>query len=132
MTATTTASQTVLVVDDDEITRDVMQEMLHQAGVTNVHLAADGRKALRALATLAQAPDLLICDIYMPDMDGFEFLMALSKMKYSGRIMLVSGVSAENLALARDIAQGTGLSLAGVHIKPLPMETLRMALQPDT
>jgi len=128
MTATN-APKTVMVVDDDEITRDVMQEMLHQAGVVNVHMAEDGRKALRALAAMPQAPDLLICDIYMPDMDGFEFLMALPALNYSGRIMLVSGVSAENLQLARDIALSTGLQLAGVYMKPLHSDALALALQ---
>lgn len=126
---TGTAPKTVMVVDDDEITRTVLQEMLRQAGVVDVHLAEDGRKALRALAAMPQAPDLLICDIYMPDMDGFEFLMALPALNYSGRILLVSGVSAENLQLARDIALGTGLQLAGVHMKPLHKDALAMALE---
>jgi CheY-like chemotaxis protein len=120
-----------MVVDDDEVTRDVMQEMLHQAGVANVHMEADGHKALRALAALPQAPDLLICDIYMPNMDGFEFLTALRKLNYSGRILLVSGVSAETLQLARDIALNTGLQLVGVQMKPLSKDMLALVLQPS-
>jgi CheY-like chemotaxis protein len=127
---TNAAAKAALVVDDDETTRDVLQAMLHQAGITDVHLAPDGRRALRILATLPKVPDLLICDIYMPDMDGFEFLSALSKLQYRGRILLVSGVNAENLALASDIAKGFSMDLVGVQLKPLPMETLKLALQP--
>jgi len=115
-------------VDDDVFMQEVMQEMLAQQGITEVHCAIDGRKALRALESLTAIPRLLICDIYMPDMDGFEFLMELAGRKYPGKILLVSGVSAESLSLARDIAHGLGLQLAGTSLKPLGRDTLTAAL----
>lgn len=114
----------VLIVDDDEFMGDVLTEALHSLNVTDVRCLTSGKEALRWLRQTPQPPSLLISDIYMPGMDGFEFIQALSDMRYPGKVMLCSGVSLENLALARDVAEGLGLALAGVHSKPLTASVL--------
>jgi len=65
------AGVTVLVVDDDELLLDGMRAMLESLGV-RVLLAPDGRAGLRLLAT--SAPDLVLCDLQMPRLDGFGFM----------------------------------------------------------
>ena len=119
---------TVLLVDDDEFVRDLMCEMLHQLGITVVHQAGDGRQALGVLADLAQAPDFLISDIYMPDMDGIEFVAELARLHYAGGLILLSGVNPETLQLARDIAVGEGIQVVGAFVKPVQPEALAQAL----
>lgn len=118
----------VLVVDDDEFLRDLMSEMLNQLGVTVVHQAGNGREALAVLDELAQPPEFLICDIYMPDMDGIEFVAELARLHYAGGLVLLSGVNPETLQLARDIAVGEGIQLAGAFVKPVRPEVLAQAL----
>ncbi|HEY6960775.1 MAG TPA: response regulator transcription factor [Gaiellaceae bacterium] len=61
----------VLVVDDDEDIRLLVRELLERAGYT-VSEAASGREALRQL--FEQAPALVILDVTMPDMDGYQTL----------------------------------------------------------
>lgn len=61
----------ILVVDDDPIVRDVLFDLLQNAGY-DVRLAADGRLALRAFH--ADPPDLLILDVMMPELDGWQTL----------------------------------------------------------
>ena len=58
---------TILVIDDDPHIRQVVEFALQQAGFT-VHLAADGRSGLAAHAR--HAPDLVVLDILMPELDG--------------------------------------------------------------
>jgi PAS domain S-box-containing protein len=60
----------VLLVEDDEATRDMMREMLNRED-WNVEEAANGRLALECL--LGSCPDLILLDLMMPEMDGFEF-----------------------------------------------------------
>jgi PAS domain S-box-containing protein len=64
----------VLVVEDDEATRQVVQRTLVKQGWT-VATAENGRVALERLA--AQRPALILLDLMMPEMDGFEFLVLL-------------------------------------------------------
>jgi PAS domain S-box-containing protein len=63
----------VLVVEDDAAVRAALCDMLAKEGWT-VSEAADGRRALEAIP--AARPDLILLDLLMPDMDGFEFLDA--------------------------------------------------------
>ncbi|MCA9556902.1 MAG: response regulator, partial [Myxococcales bacterium] len=61
----------ILVVDDSEVTRDVIAEVLRDAGY-EVTEAVDGRQALERIA--AARPSLLVTDLQMPVMDGFALM----------------------------------------------------------
>lgn len=118
----------VMVVDDDAFSRDVLQEMLAAQGILDVQTADNGRSALRVLEAMATPPDLLICDVFMPDMDGIEFMSELAQRQYRGDVVLVTGVDVETLSLAREIAAGQGLRLLGSFTKPLHREVLAQLL----
>lgn len=60
----------ILVVDDTEFNRMIIGAMLEEAGYRNVAFACDGMQALAAIE--ASPPDLVLLDIMMPGMDGFE------------------------------------------------------------
>ncbi len=60
----------ILVVDDTDFNRTLIGALLNEAGFHDVGYAKDGFEALERIA--ARAPDLLILDIMMPGMDGFE------------------------------------------------------------
>jgi len=68
------APGTVLVVEDDEEQRHLVRESLGSRGWT-VREAANGRLALDAIA--AELPDVILLDLMMPEMDGFELVAAL-------------------------------------------------------
>ena len=61
----------ILVVDDDEDIRVLLQELLARAGY-RVDVAPDGRTALRRLYEVP--PALVILDVSMPEMDGYQTL----------------------------------------------------------
>ena len=66
-----------LVVDDMEENREVLRRALEQEG-WQVSEAGNGREALERLAE--QAPSLILLDLMMPVMDGFEFVMEMHKL----------------------------------------------------
>jgi two-component system, OmpR family, response regulator len=68
--------QEILVVDDDPHTRDVVAFALRQAGYS-VHEAADGLSALASVASCA--PDLIVLDVGLPELDGLEVCRAVRK-----------------------------------------------------
>jgi len=65
---------TILIVDDDQSIRELLSLHLSAAGY-EVHVAADAISA--GYMVLRSPPDLIISDIKMPHMDGFEFIAAL-------------------------------------------------------
>src|SRR5262245_31720681 len=66
----------LLVVDDDQDLRDLMQELLTAYG-SEVITAANGQDALHQLSQ--REPDLILLDMKMPIMDGWEFCRALDQ-----------------------------------------------------
>jgi two-component system, OmpR family, response regulator len=69
-------SHKILVVDDDPHTRDVVAFALRHAGFS-VHEAADGLSALARME--AEAPDLIVLDVGLPELDGLEVCRAIRK-----------------------------------------------------
>jgi adenylate cyclase len=67
-------SPTILVVEDEADAREMLRQMLDRAGCTVV----EARNGIEALSRLNEArPDLVLLDLMMPEMDGFEFLTAM-------------------------------------------------------
>jgi CheY-like chemotaxis protein len=126
--APSNASTTVLIVDDDAFSHSLLSAMLNKLGVTDIHTAANGRVGLRTLAGLPCPPDILICDVFMPDMDGIEFLNALSQLKFPGGIVLVSGEDITMMQIAQQVAGESGLKMLGAFTKPVPLADLADAL----
>ena len=60
---------TILIADDDKINLDVLETMLTQFGY-DVRVALDGETVLRIVS--ADPPDLILLDINMPNLDGFQ------------------------------------------------------------
>jgi class 3 adenylate cyclase len=67
------ATRTIMVVDDDWLNRELLETYLKQAGYSVVS-ANDGAKALQMAA--ASPPDLVLCDIQMPRLSGYEVCQA--------------------------------------------------------
>jgi len=91
MTESSNAVQ-VLVVDDTVIYRKILSDVL--AGMPNAELAgiaASGSIALQKLKRLTV--DLVLLDVFMPDMDGLETLLAIRKEFPNIAVVMVSGVS---------------------------------------
>ena len=65
----------VVLVDDDPSIRRIAQICLTKLGPWQVDLAGSGAEALTVLST--SLPDVLILDVMMPEMNGFEFAEAI-------------------------------------------------------
>ena len=94
-----------LVVDDVEENRDLLARRLRRLGITDIVQAANGREALERLAE--RSFDLLLLDIMMPEMNGYEVLDVLNA---DGRthelpVLVISALS-EIDAVARCLEQG--------------------------
>ena len=78
----------VLVIDDNEDLRELIQLVLERAGYS-VALAPDGEAGLRAQR--ARPADVVITDIFMPNQDGLETIAALRRDYPAVKVVAMSG-----------------------------------------
>jgi len=81
----------VLVVDDDDETRELFSDVLHEAGA-EVRTACDAKEAVRAV--IQWPPTVIVCDLAMPQMDGVALQREVRTMDHARSIpaIAVTGV----------------------------------------
>jgi chemosensory pili system protein ChpA (sensor histidine kinase/response regulator) len=79
---------TILIVDDSLSMRHVLSAAVRRAGWTAVQ-ARDGLEALEAVHRATRPPDLILLDVEMPRMDGYEFLATIRGQKGFGSLPIV-------------------------------------------
>ncbi|PKN93074.1 MAG: DNA-binding response regulator [Chloroflexi bacterium HGW-Chloroflexi-6] len=92
--------KTILVVDDKANIRNLVREYLEAEGF-RVLIAADGREAL--YAARAEKPDLILLDIMMPEMSGYEFLKAYRKERETPVILLTAKLDETDKVLGLEL-----------------------------
>jgi CheY-like chemotaxis protein len=116
----------VLVLDDDRFMLEMVKDMLEQIGVRDIYTEASTRHALSTLAE--ESPDMLICDLALPDMDGIEFLQVAAQRGFRGDVILLSGMDSGVRDAAGELARVLGLRVAGIFHKPIGLDQLRCAV----
>ncbi|OGX91683.1 response regulator [Hymenobacter coccineus] len=124
-----------LLVDDDDTTNFLNQTLLRRMAVSDaVLVAGNGQQALDLLHTHCQAatsstcPALILLDMKMPRMNGFEFLQAYAQRPEQENPSVVIIMLTTSLN-PLDIAKMQGLPIAGYLTKPLTREKINQVLQ---
>jgi CheY-like chemotaxis protein len=101
----------VLLAEDDRFLRRAAEARLRQHGL-EVLTAADGEEALRLAR--AEPLDLILLDVIMPKLQGFEVLKALKQDEATWRIPVIV---LSNLGQERDVAQAIALGAVAFLVK---------------
>lgn len=112
--------QKILVAEDDPDIQSLVRHVLEGDGY-QVHLAVDGREALDLYRELA--PDLLILDVMMPRLSGFEVLRELRdlrELRSESPVLMVTSRSSET-----DVVTGFDLGVSDYLTKPFMVSELR-------
>lgn len=121
------SDRTVLVVEDHDFQRRTMLEILATLGAAELLEAADGAGAL-TLVEAGARPDVVLCDLDMPGIDGVAFLRELGVRQVAADVVIVSGLEGERLVDAERAARDAGLRLRGTIAKPLTARRLLAVL----
>lgn len=118
----------ILIVEDEPVFRSLLDSWLTSLGATT-SLALDGVDALETMKTVR--PDLMICDLAMPRMNGLQLVEHLRNQRDQMPILVISAT--ENMA---DIARALRLGVQDVLLKPVKdlnrlRETVYACLYPD-
>ena len=113
--ATRLMPKSILVVDDDQSLRELLRLHLSAAGYA-VSTASDGIEA--GYAVLKSLPDLIITDVNMPHMDGYQFVEALKSDKSLPKIPVIFLTSMD------EFDRGQQLGAVGYITKPVRADKL--------
>lgn len=89
-------THTLLIVEDEEDLREMLQDALERRGF-HVVTAANGKEALEALPQIEHVC-LVLLDLFMPEMNGWDFFDALKAQKEFEKIPVIITTSAPNRA----------------------------------
>ena len=106
-------AETVLVVDDEETIREILTTWLEDSGY-ETYTSSNGIEALREL--YQRRPDLVIADILMPEMDGYEFCRLVREVS-EAPVMLLTALGKE-----QDKVKGLNLGADDYVVKPVGMD----------
>jgi CheY-like chemotaxis protein len=110
----------ILIVDDQQVIRELLQEFLEIKGFT-VFAAANGAEALTHMQE--RTPDLVLLDMLMPRMDGLETQRRLRTIDPDVKVIMMTGLNDPAVA-ERAIREGARKYL----LKPLNLEQLERVL----
>jgi CheY-like chemotaxis protein len=111
-------SLTVLVVDDDPDSREIRRQFATWLGAT-VHLAANGREALKVLARYT--PDLVFLDLRMPHVDGYG---VMRNVRANPRLQHCRTVAVTALCSATDYQRTWDAGFEAHLAKPVDLDTV--------
>jgi two-component system, cell cycle response regulator DivK len=111
-------SKRILVVEDQEDNRRILRDLLGNAGYELIE-AETGEEALTAVE--AQRPDLILMDIQLPVMDGYE---ATRRIKSNANMKAVPIIAMTAYALAGDEAKALAAGCNGYVTKPFSPRAL--------
>ena len=101
----------ILIVEDDSFLSDMYTTKFQMKGYM-VGLAKNGREAMEEIKK--EKPDIILLDVLMPQMDGFEFLENFKKKKEFGNIPVII---LTNLGQKREVEKGLNLGADDYIIK---------------
>lgn len=114
----------VLIIEDNAQNRYLMEFLLQSAGITTV-CATNGKLGVESAQQ--EHPDLILMDIQMPEMDGFE---ATQKLKADPSTCNIPVIGVSSYAMPSSRKQASTVGMAAYIEKPLIPETFLSQLEP--
>jgi len=121
------AEYTVLVVEDHDFQRRTILQILANLGVGSLLEAADGEAAL-TLLDAGKVPDVVICDLDLPGMDGVELTRRIADRHPGLGVVFASGLDDQVIDAAATAARESSVSVLGALRKPLTARALFAAI----
>ncbi|MGR5127521.1 EAL domain-containing response regulator [Photobacterium swingsii] len=115
----------VLLIEDHAFQRQIMATQLAQLLTEpndEIQTATSGLDALTIMS--GYSPDLLLCDLNMPEMDGITFLSKVAEQAFLGSVVITSATSHEVIRSVSKMCADYQLNLLGALAKPVQLETL--------
>jgi CheY-like chemotaxis protein len=116
----------ILLVDDDSIANFLIEKIVQSTGLArNIYKALNGKEALTFFQDEKDEsvlPEVVLLDLNMPIMNGFEFLKAFHSLQLKENVLIILVTSSSNPS---DIEQAKSLGIRYYLTKPISAETIK-------
>lgn len=109
----------ILVLDDEPFMLKLIVRTLSNLGYYRISGCDNGPAALERIRAPGDVPDIILCDLNMPDMDGMAFVRNLVEHRYAGSVILISGEDERMLQTAEALVRAHGIDMLGHLRKPV-------------
>jgi two-component system chemotaxis response regulator CheY len=118
----------ILLIDDEPFIRSTIRQILVQLGIPQANVYEAGTAKAGMMETLRMRPHLVLCDIHMPEEDGFVYVSYLGKAPMPEVaaipvVMLTSDSTEEAVKTAK------GLKVNGYLVKPVSISSVKRAVE---
>jgi CheY-like chemotaxis protein len=113
----------IVIAEDSPAGRELLHELIESWGYEVVE-ATDGREALQKIIELA--PDLVLCDIQMPDQDGYAVIQSL---RQDPRFAKLPVIALTAFAMRGDKEKALAAGFDGHQSKPVEFESLKAEIE---
>jgi CheY-like chemotaxis protein len=121
----------ILLVDDDSIANFLIEKIVESTGLAkNIFKALNGKEALEYFYQNNELPEVVLLDLNMPVMNGFEFLKAFQslELKEKENVLIIMVTSSGNPS---DIEQARALGIRYYLTKPISAEMIRSIIMKE-
>lgn len=116
--------QHALIIDDDPFMQHLLIDFIKALNIPLVSTAINGLLGINTINSHKTTPDLIILDVNMPILDGYQVIDYLAEHNYPGKTIIISGANHQSLIAAQLLAKWSNLSLGDPIIKPFSQSTL--------
>jgi CheY-like chemotaxis protein len=113
----------IVIAEDSAAGRELLHELIESWGYEVIE-AADGREALQKI--METAPDLVLCDIQMPEQDGYAVIQSL---RQDPRFMKLPVIALTAFAMRGDKEKTLAAGFDGHQSKPVEFESLKAEIK---
>ena len=111
----------VLVIEDDIVVADLVARIATNQGYTTRTVSG----LLSSSVCTEFKPDVIVLDIFMPEIDGFEVLQFLANSNYQASIIILSSTQSSYRKMAERMAEELGLNIVANVAKPFTIWQLQ-------
>lgn len=115
----------ILLIEDHDFQRHILLAQLKKIIVQDTDKVIGAASGIEALSLMDSfQPDVLICDLNMPEMDGITFLSRIAEQAFSGFIIITSATSPKVIKAVSKMCVSYDLNLLGALAKPIQLPRL--------
>jgi len=127
----------IWIIDDDAIYQTIINKLIQKSGVFSTHSSfMNGKEAITTLNTILEIheefiPDIILLDINMPVMDGWEFMEEIKRIKSKINKQIIIYIVSSSIAIEDRNKSKTFTDIIGYIPKPISVEDLIAIVQSD-
>ena len=120
----------IWIIDDDAIYQTIINKLIQKSGVFSTHSSfMNGKEAMTSLNNILEIheeyiPDIILLDINMPIMDGWEFMEEIKRIKSKINKQIIIYIVSSSIALEDRNKSKTFTDIVGYIPKPISVEDL--------